>query len=111
LRSRRSTSVPAIGPNRNAGSVRAIITPATASNGVPPPRVATIAVTAMNPTQSPSELTVMAASNRANARWVSRSLKVAEREPRRTSTSSAIDDTVVLSGLLRGRGSLRGRLL
>ena len=94
LRSSRSTSEPAIGPNRNAGSVRAIITPEIASDAdAAADAPATIAVTAMNPTQSPSEDTDIAASSRANGPWVSRSLKVAGRVPRRAATSSVIDDT------------------
>ena len=52
-----------------------------------------MAVTATNPTQSPNDETDMAARSRANARCVSRSLKVADRAPRRTSTSSAMVDT------------------
>src|SRR6266566_6256063 len=113
LRSSRSTSVPAIGPNRNAGSVLAIITPDTASAAVPPPRRATMAVTATNPTQSPKDDTDIAARSRANARCVSRSLKVADRAPRRTSTSSAMVDTAGRAslGVLRRRGFRRGSLL
>src|SRR5439155_10235350 len=113
LRSNRSTRVPAMGPNRNAGSVRAIITPDTASDAVVPPRLTTIDVTATNPTQSPNDETDIAASSRANGRWVSRSRKVADRVPRRAATSSAMDDTGGRAslGLLRRRGFRRGRLL
>ena len=55
LRSSRSTSVPAIGPNSTAGSVRASIRPATekAALPAPPARSATSVATARNPTQSP----------------------------------------------------------
>ena len=69
LRSNRSTRVPAMGPNRNAGRVRAIITPDTASDAVVPPRLTTIDVTATNPTQSPNDETDIAASSRANGRY------------------------------------------
>ena len=93
LRSSRSMSVPAIGPNRNAGSVRAIITPEIASEALPPPSPWTIAVTATKPTQSPNDDTDIAASSRANGPWVSRSPKVAGRVPRSAATSSVIEDT------------------
>ena len=114
LRSSRSTSAPAIGPNRNAGSVRAIITPDTARLALPPPSRATIVVTATNPTQSPRDDTVMAANRRANGRCRRRSFSVADRVPRRAATSSVIVDTggrtSARGGLLR-RGALRRRLL
>ena len=93
LRSSRSISEPAIGPNRNAGSVRASITPEIASDADAPPMPCTIAVTATNPTQSPNDDTDIAASSRANGPWVSRSRSVAGRVPRRAATSSVIDDT------------------
>ena len=90
LRSSRSTRVPAIGPNRTAGSVRASIRPATEYAATPPPaRSLTSAVTARNPTQSPREDTDIAASSRAKAGWVTRSLSVADRVPRSAATWSA----------------------
>ncbi len=95
LRSTRSTSAPANGPNRMAGSMRAVITAPTASPAaavVPDSRV-TSDVTAMNPTQSPSDETVIAASRREKAGWVSRSLRVAARVPRSAATSSATEAT------------------
>src|SRR4029079_8265818 len=92
LRLNRSTNAPATGPNTNAGNVRATITPDTASAAVPPPRLATIEVTATKPTQSPNDDTDIAASRRANVRLVSRSLMVAGRVPRSSATSSVIDD-------------------
>ena len=64
-----------------------------ASEALPPPRPWTIAVTATNPTQSPKDETVIAASSRANVRWVRRSFRVAGRVPRSSATSSVIDDT------------------
>ena len=69
LRSNRSTSTPASGPNRIAGSIRAVITPPTASPfaAALPERLATSDVTATNPTQSPSDDTDIAASSRENA--------------------------------------------
>ena len=95
LRSTRSTRAPAIGPNRIAGSMRAIITalianPALAAD---PDSVVTSEVTATNPTQSPSDETLIAARSRENAGWVSRSFRVAARVPRSAATSSATDAT------------------
>ena len=55
-----------------------------------PDRVAAKEVTATNPTQSPSDDTDIAASSRANPGFVSRSLRVADRVPRRAATSSAM---------------------
>src|SRR6185436_813456 len=93
LRSSRSTNDPAIGPNRNAGKVRASITPEIASEAEPPPRPWTIAVTATKPTQSPNDETDIAARSLANGPWVSRSPNVAGRVPRSAATSSVIEDT------------------
>src|ERR687898_669995 len=93
LRLTRSTIAPAIGPNTIAGSVRATITPAIAYAPASPPLLTTSAVTATNPTQSPNELTVCAASSLEKAGWVMRSLKVAGRVPRSAATSSAKVDT------------------
>jgi hypothetical protein len=95
FRSTRSTSAPASGPSRTAGSVRAIIRPATANPAVavPAARSVTSEVTARNPTQSPSEDTDIAARSRANGGWVIRSRRVAERVPRSAATSSATLDT------------------
>ena len=78
-----------------AGSMRAVITAPTASPAaavVPDSRV-TSDVTAMKPTQSPSEETVIAASRREKAGWVSRSFRVAARVPRSAATSSATEAT------------------
>src|SRR3954468_7231482 len=109
FRSSRSTNDPAIGPNRNAGSVRASITPEIASDAEPPPRPCTIAVTATNPTQSPNDDTDIAASSRANGPWVRRSRRVAGRVPRRAATSSGIDDrSAALGFVARGCGGGRG---
>src|SRR3954453_15183467 len=111
FRSSRSTNDPAIGPNRNAGSVRASITPEIASDAEPPPRPCTIAVTATNPTQSPNDDTDIAASSRANGPWVRRSRRVAGRVPRRAATSSVIDDrSPALGFVARGCGGDRGGL-
>src|SRR4051795_6922941 len=93
LRSSRSMNEPAIGPKRNAGRVRASITPEIASDADPPPRPCTIAVTATNPIQSPNDETDIAASSRPNGPWVRRSRRVAGRVPRRAATSSVIVDT------------------
>jgi len=71
--------------------MRAVITAATAKDAVatdPASRV-TNEVTATNPTQSPREDTVIAASSRENDGWVRRSLSVADLVPRRAATSSA----------------------
>ncbi len=85
---------PARGPNKIAGSIRATITPATAYAPEVPPRRATSAVTATNPTQSPNELTVCATSSLEKFGWVTRSLNVAGRVPRSAATSSAnVEDT------------------
>ncbi len=82
---------PANGPNRTAGSIRATITPETATAAPPGvrPRRATRAVTATNPTQSPNEDTVIAARSRENGGWTRRSRRVAGRVPRSAATSSA----------------------
>ncbi len=95
LRSTRSTSAPAIGPNSTAGSMRAVITAPIANPAVatdPESRVTRV-VTATNPTQSPSDEIVIAASRRENAGWVSRSFRVAARVPRSAATSSATEAT------------------
>ena len=96
LRSVRSTRAPANGPNNTAGSMRAVITAPTArpAAAVVPDSLVTSEVTAMNPTQSPSDETVIAASSRENAGCVSRSLRVAARVPRSAATSSATDATM-----------------
>ena len=88
LRSTRSTSAPAIGPNRTAGSMRAIITPLTANPALAadPTAWSPATVTATNPTQSPSDETLIAASSRENAGWVSRSF-----ERRRTGSAECRD--------------------
>ena len=93
LRSTRSTSAPATGPNRMDGSILATITPATAYAPPLPPSLATSETTATNPTQSPIEETVCAASRRGNGGRVRRSLKLADRVPRSCATSSARLDT------------------
>ena len=94
LRSNRSTSAPANGPKRIAGSILAVMTPPTARPFVVfPDRLATREVTATNPTQSPSDDTLIAASSRENPGWVRRSLRVADLVPRSAATSSAMLDT------------------
>ena len=95
LRFTRSTSAPAIGPNRIAGSILAVITAPIArpAAAVDPETRVTSEVTATNPIQSPSEETDIAASSRENAGWVRRSFRVAGLVPRRAATSSAIVDT------------------
>src|SRR5512132_1171602 len=105
LRLTRSTIAPATGPNRIAGSVRASMTPAIAYAPASPPLLATSAVTATNPTQSPNELTVCAASSLEKAGWVMRSLKVAGRVPRRAATSSAKADTYSSAAATRARSA------
>ena len=95
LRSKRSTSTPAIGPNRSAGSMRAAMTPADGEplggpadqgrhEGRAPPRT---------PPSPRATRPSCAASSRENAGWVRRSLSVADRVPRSAATSSANDDT------------------
>ena len=91
LRSNRSTNAPANGPKRIAGSILAVITPPTANPAVViPDRLATSEVTATNPTQSPSDDTVIAASRREKPGFVRRSLRVADLVPRSAATSSAM---------------------
>src|SRR3954447_22111681 len=96
LRFTRSTSTPAKGPNRTDGSMRAIITPATANDApdTDPPCRWTREATATNPTQSPSDDTAMAAMSLENAGRRKRSFSVAGLVPRRAATSSARLDTV-----------------
>ena len=96
LRLMRSTKIPAKGPNKMAGSVRATITPPTARPAAFDElgeRSATREVTATKPTQSPSDEIDIAASRRENAGSVRRSLRVADLVPRSAATSSANVDT------------------
>ena len=91
LRSNRSTNAPANGPNRIAGSILAVMTPPIARPLVlMPDKLWTSDVTATNPTQSPRDDTVIAASRRENPWFVSRSLRVADLVPRSAATSSAM---------------------
>src|SRR2546423_9997153 len=92
LRSTRSTRTPANGPNSTDGSSRANIIPATANDLLAadtPPRRVTRAATATNPTQSPSDDTVIAAISFEKVGWRNSSLRVAGLVPRRTAMSSA----------------------
>ena len=75
--------------------MRAVMTAPTArpAAAVDPDSLVTSEVTAMKPTQSPSDEMVIAASRRENAGWVSRSFRVAARVPRSAATSSATDAT------------------
>ncbi len=93
LRSNRSTSAPANGPKRIAGSILAVITPPMARPavaGIPDESVVTSDVTATNPTQSPRDDTVIAANRREKPGFVRRSLSVADLVPRSAATSSAM---------------------
>src|SRR5439155_8734686 len=77
LRSEPSTSAPAKGPNRRAGSVLATRTAPPAAAAAESDRwyrLVTRTTTAVNPTQSPSDETVIAARSLANGGCLSRSL-------------------------------------
>src|SRR5437016_1108455 len=91
LRSIRSTSTPANGPNRIEGRRRDTIMPATAKALAAGPlsRLETSAATATKPTQSPSDDTVIAAISLEKVGWRNRSFRVAGLVPRRAAMSSA----------------------
>ena len=96
----RSTRAPANGPNRIAGSMRAVMTAATAQRGGGGGRASLRDERGHRDEPDPVAERGdrhRAPSRRENAGWVRRSLKVAARVPRSAATSSAKLDTTGLA--------------